>query len=94
MASYYDNLVWRYTVLLASTVSVTMSSTMRSTMLSSWLISNLRLTRRVFGNRTRWGWQLAGDYLAGIPDREPVVIHAMPLRRTFYDLLPSGGEDS
>jgi hypothetical protein len=26
------------------------------------------------------------------PDRAPIVIHAMPLRRTFYDLLP-GGED-
>ena len=24
------------------------------------------------------------------PDRAPIVIHAMPLRRTFYDLLPRG----
>lgn len=28
------------------------------------------------------------------PDREPIVIHAMRLRRTFYDLLPSGEDDS
>lgn len=26
-------------------------------------------------------------------DREPIVIHAMPLRRTFYDLLPRGEDD-
>ena len=28
------------------------------------------------------------------PDRAPIVIHAMPLRRSFYDLLPSGEDDS
>lgn len=28
------------------------------------------------------------------PDRAPMVIHAMRLRRTFYDLLPSGEDDS
>lgn len=28
------------------------------------------------------------------PDRAPIVIHAMPLRRTFYDLLPRGEDDS
>ena len=28
------------------------------------------------------------------PDRAPIVIHAMRLRRTFYDLLPSGEDDS
>ena len=27
------------------------------------------------------------------PDRVPLVIHAMPLRRTFYDLLPGGEEE-
>jgi len=27
------------------------------------------------------------------PDRAPIVIHAMRLRRTFYDLLPSGEDD-
>lgn len=27
------------------------------------------------------------------PDRAPIVIHAMPLRRTFYDLLPRGEDD-
>jgi len=26
-------------------------------------------------------------------DRPPIVIHAMALRRTFYDLLPSGEDD-
>jgi hypothetical protein len=29
-----------------------------------------------------------------LPDRAPLVIHAMRLRRTFYDLLPSGEDDS
>ena len=28
------------------------------------------------------------------PDRAPTVIHAMPLRRTFHDLLPRGEGDS
>ena len=28
------------------------------------------------------------------PGRAPIVIHAMPLRRTFYDLLPTGDDDS
>lgn len=28
------------------------------------------------------------------PDRASIVIHAMPLRRTFYDLLPRGEDDS
>ena len=28
------------------------------------------------------------------PDRAPIVIHAMPLRRTFHDLLPRGEGDS
>ena len=28
------------------------------------------------------------------PDRAPIVIHAMPLRRTFYDLLPRGEDNS
>lgn len=28
------------------------------------------------------------------PDRAPIVIHAMPLRRTFYHLLPSREDDS
>ena len=28
------------------------------------------------------------------PDRTTIVIHAMPLRRTLYDLLPSGEDDS
>lgn len=28
------------------------------------------------------------------PERAPIVIHAMPLRRAFYDLLPSGEDDS
>jgi hypothetical protein len=28
------------------------------------------------------------------PNRAPIVIHAMPLRRTFYDLLPWGEDDS
>lgn len=28
------------------------------------------------------------------PGRAPIVIHAMPLRRTFYDLLPRGEGDS
>ena len=28
------------------------------------------------------------------PHRAPIVIHAMPLRRTFYDLLPSAEDDS
>jgi len=28
------------------------------------------------------------------PERAPIVIHAMPLRRTFYDLLPRGEDDS
>ncbi len=27
-------------------------------------------------------------------DRVPIVIHAMRLRRIFYDLLPSGEDDS
>lgn len=27
------------------------------------------------------------------PDRAPLMIHAMPLRRTFYDLLPGGEEE-
>ena len=27
------------------------------------------------------------------PDRVPIVIHAMPLRRTFYDLLPEGEDE-
>lgn len=26
-------------------------------------------------------------------DRAPIVIHAMPLRRSFYDLLPRGEDD-
>ena len=29
-----------------------------------------------------------------LPDRAPVVIHAMGLRRTFDDLLPSGEDDA
>ena len=29
-----------------------------------------------------------------LPDRTPIVIHAMPLRRIFYDLLPQGGDES
>lgn len=28
-----------------------------------------------------------------LPERASIVIHAMPLRRTFYDLLPSGEDD-
>lgn len=28
------------------------------------------------------------------PGRAPIVIHAMPLRRTFYDLLPTGEDES
>lgn len=28
-----------------------------------------------------------------LADRRSIVIHAMPLRRTFYDLLPSGEHD-
>ncbi len=28
------------------------------------------------------------------PDRASIVIHAMPLRRSFYDLLPNGEDDS
>lgn len=28
-----------------------------------------------------------------LPERPPVVIHAMALRRTFYDLLPDGEDD-
>lgn len=27
------------------------------------------------------------------PDQAPIVIHAMPLRRAFYDLLPRGDDD-
>lgn len=44
------------------------------------------------------GPDVAGNLLEIIwlefPDRAPIVIHAMPLRRTFYDLLPSGEDDS
>jgi len=29
-----------------------------------------------------------------LPDRAPVVIHAVGLRRTFYDLPPSGEDDA
>jgi hypothetical protein len=28
------------------------------------------------------------------PDQAPIVIHAMPLLRTFYDLLPRGEDNS
>jgi len=28
------------------------------------------------------------------PDRTPIVIHPMGVRRTFYDLLPHGDDDA
>ncbi|MBK5221728.1 MAG: hypothetical protein JJE52_02405 [Acidimicrobiia bacterium] len=28
-----------------------------------------------------------------LADRQPIVIHAMPLRRTFHELLPRGEHD-
>lgn len=43
------------------------------------------------------GPDVAGNLLEIIwlefPDRVPVVIHAMALRRTFYDLLPRGEDE-
>lgn len=52
------------------------------------------LTRHECCNRAGPGRNLLEIIWLGLPDQATIVIHAMPLRRTFCDLLPTGEDDS